>query len=114
MIDFKLETLFLPLEHPQHPIGQREPADDVRSRTDDGDKAENRGHLCVMRSGPAGDYDRTHQRNAGYRVGCRHQRRVQKGRHPRDDLITKKRGQREDIERRDNSRRRRGAFKQKH
>src|SRR3989441_5946546 len=70
-------------EHLEHAVGDDETADHVGRREDDGDQAEHDRHRRV---GSGGDEDGPDQDDAVDCVGARHERRVQDGRHLRDDL----------------------------
>src|ERR1043166_3560552 len=85
------------LEHPQHPIGDDEPADDVAGRADHGDEAEDGGDGIVVVAGPGGD-DRSDERNAADRVGGGHEWRVQQRWHALDDHVADEAGEDEDVD----------------
>src|SRR5439155_23572459 len=71
------------LEHLEHAVGDDETSDHVGRGEDDRDQAEHDGHRRV---GSGGDEDGADQDDAVDRVGARHERRMQDGRHLRDDL----------------------------
>src|SRR5262249_46365274 len=87
--------VLLGFEHLEHTVRDEEAADHVRRGTDDRDKPEERAQGAVL--GP-GNHQRPDQRDTGDRIGCRHERCVEEGRHARDDVIAEEAGEHEDVE----------------
>src|SRR5579862_7381958 len=88
-------ALVAPLEHPEHAVGDHEPADDIRHRRGDGHDAEQGGHRAVIRPG---EYERAHERDPGDGVRRRHEWGVQQRRDSRNDLIPGECGEHEDVQ----------------
>src|SRR5439155_7435623 len=78
-----------------HPVGDQEPADHIDGGGGDRDGAEDGAERAVP--GPRQD-QRADQRDPRDRVGQRHQRGVQQGRHPADDLVPEEGGQDEYVQ----------------
>src|SRR6478672_2919898 len=72
-----------PAEHVQHPVGDEEPADDVRRSERHADRSEHRRDGALIGSG---DEDGADDHDAVDGVRTAHERRVQGRRHLRDDL----------------------------
>ena len=92
----KTKVLFFSFEHPQHAISDYESANHIRRGTDDGDETKNCAYSVVVR---AGRHYRTNEGDAGDRVRRGHEGRVQERWHSRDHQVTKKGGERKNIQR---------------
>src|SRR5215208_7136195 len=84
------------LEHLQHPVGDHEPADDVRGA--EHDRREPDPARQEIGIGGAGDQDRADDHDPVNRVRSRHERRVEQRRHLRDHLEAEEDREREDRE----------------
>src|SRR5512142_1408902 len=82
-------------EHLQHPVGQAVAAHYVHRREERGHEGE---HVTSGRPGLRRGADRADDDDAVDGVGCRHQRRLQRGRHLGDDLVADQDGQHEHVD----------------
>src|SRR5438105_286150 len=82
------------MEHLQHPVGHDESTEDVQATEHHGHEPQRLGQERVRL--PRNQYG-THQDNPVDGVGARHQRRVQHGGHPADDLEADDDGQCENV-----------------
>src|SRR5690348_6434989 len=86
------------LEHAQHAVGDKEPANDVACGRNDRNRAENFGQLRPVLVVFAGQNDRADNCDRVQRIRQRHQRRMKQWRNAPDHFKSNERGQHKNVE----------------